>query len=130
MMEQIVWKDKYKVGNVSIDNEHEVFVLIIQKIIETYREGKGKEGLQRSINELYKYAEFHFCSEENVMFFANFPNFETHRKEHQKLLIELRQIMLTVDNSEIKTKELISFLMKWFVQHTLSLDKDLAKFLN
>ena len=128
-MEKIEWLDEYNVGNISIDNEHEVFVQIIQKINQAHNEKMNQKYLGRLIDELFKYATFHFCSEENIMYFSNYPDIDFHIEEHQKLIFQLSEITPVIANHQSNIDDLIKFLMKWFVQHTVQEDKKLSKYL-
>ncbi len=129
-MVQIKWDKKFEVGNFEIDSEHKVFVRIIQKII--YSVGKkNHKYTERLINEIYKYADFHFHSEETVMIEINYPDFDAHKKEHEKLLFDLRNI-ISIDGNDDYVRpmsEFIIFLTNWFTNHTLNVDKKLAGYL-
>ncbi len=129
-MTHIEWDNKYEVGNIEIDSEHKVFVRILQKIISAV-EKKNHKHIERLVNEIYKYADFHFHSEETVMIEIDYPDLSTHKKEHEKLLIELgNRISVSGDGEYIRPMtELINFLMDWFINHTVSVDKKLANYL-
>lgn len=129
-MTQIEWDKKYEVGNIEIDSEHKVFVRIIQKIIAAVNK-KNYKHTERLINEIYKYADFHFHSEETVMIEIGYPDFNAHKKEHEKLLIELgNRISVFGDEDYIRpTTEFITFLTSWFLNHTVNVDKKLANYM-
>lgn len=130
-MSSIKWDKKYEVGNVEIDSEHKVFVRIIQKIAHATEMGKNHNYLERLIYELLKYADFHFYSEETVMMEVNYPGIANHQKEHQKLLLKLRDIVSSVEVEDYSRPmdDLIKFLTDWFVTHTITVDKKLADYL-
>lgn len=132
MMTNIEWKEIYEVGNLEIDSEHKVFVRIIQKI-QNFAEKVEKDGdhnkkhLERLVVELLKYAEFHFCSEENVMLEIEYPGIFDHKHEHEKLLAELRNLIFAFEMNKQDIDELITFLTDWFIKHTVKEDKNLAQ---
>ncbi len=128
-MEQIEWNEKYEVGNLEIDAEHRVFVKILQKIIMATESKRDSKAIERLIDELLKYTEFHFCSEENIMFDITYPEIMTHKFEHEKLLMDLRYQIFAFEQKERDLHELVDFLKNWFINHTLNTDKKMALYL-
>ena len=127
-MKKIEWNKKIEVGNFEIDSEHKVFVRIIQKIRNAVERDTNKQHVERLIVELLKYAEFHFCSEENVMFEIEYPDIIDHKYEHEKLLAELRNLIFAFGLDKQDVHELVNFLIKWFLNHTSIEDMKLARF--
>lgn len=128
-IKNIVWQKKYEIGNFEIDSEHEIFVRIINKISDAYSKGLDKEYIESLISELLKYAEFHFCSEENLMKIIEYPSLINHQEEHKKILTQLNDKICAIDYEFINYNELMQFCFTWFVDHTRTEDKKLAKFL-
>ena len=129
-MEDIIsWKKEYETGIHEIDSEHQIFVSIIQKINTAYFNNYNEEYIIRLIKELYKYADFHFISEENIMIFNNYSDYENHKKEHNSLLYRLTEIIGAFESEFIDPSELINFLINWFQEHTTKTDMKLSGFL-
>jgi len=129
-MIDIEWKTQYEVGNLEIDAEHKVFVRIIQRIQQAMKRRMPMSYLERLVVELFKYADFHFCSEENVMFSVGYPELEKHQQEHKKLLIELKTLIPAYGAEERDFHELVDFLMRWFNTHTVTEDQKVAMYIN
>jgi hemerythrin len=129
MEDSVTWKKEYEIGIPEIDSEHQVFVSIIQKINEAYSINGNRNYMTRLITELYKYADFHFISEENIMFYHHYSDYINHKKEHKALLYRLSEIIGVFETKLIDRQELISFLLDWFKEHTTKTDKKLAVFL-
>jgi hemerythrin len=125
---EIEWKKEYEVGNLEIDAEHKVFVKIIQKIQHAIEGQAEKKYLERLVLELLKYAEFHFCSEENVMLEIGYPEILDHKEKHEKLLAELRNLIFAFGFDKHETHELVDFLIGWFMNHTIEEDKKLSNY--
>jgi hemerythrin len=130
-MVKIEWDKKYEVGNLEIDSEHKIFVRIIQKIISATGMKKDRNYIERLIYEMLKYADFHFHSEETVMLELNYPDFSDHQKEHERLLLKLRNMVSIVELKDYSRPmvDLIQFLTDWFVTYTITVDKKLADYL-
>ncbi len=129
-MVTIKWSSKYEIGHPEIDAQHQIFVKIIQKLIAAKDSNGDKHLIESLFAELLKYAEFHFCSEENIMIENNYPQYIEHRKEHERVLSELRNRLFSLQYEYIDFANLESFIIEWFTKHTLSEDVKLAKYLN
>lgn len=127
-MSLVEWDSKYEVGNYEIDSEHKIFVEIIRKLDDANCRGDIKL-VELHFIELLKYAEFHFCSEENIMLINKYPNLLNHKKEHEKLLAELRNRLFSLKYEYTDYDNLELFLLKWFTKHTTAEDLKLASFL-
>jgi len=128
-MPLIEWNKTIEVGNFEIDAEHQLFVRIIQKIENEIINKNNKDYIVSLVNELMKYAEFHFLSEENIMQKVNYPRMFDHKKIHERLLIDLRDKIFTLKYEYIDFSELLEFLVHWFVGHTSVEDLKFAKFI-
>lgn len=125
----ITWKKEFEIGVQEIDFEHQVFVRIIQKIDAAYANNYNKEYIGFLIKELFKYVDFHFISEENIMIFHNYPEYKNHKKEHDSLLNRLAEIIGVFESEFIDRIELTELLLNWFIEHTTKTDKKLGNYL-
>lgn len=128
-MERVEWNEAYEVGHIDIDTEHKMFVRIIQKIQDAAANSDviNAKHLERLIEELMKYTEFHFYSEENIMFEIDYPDLLNHKHQHEKLLTDLRNLIFTFEMNRDDLAELVKFLTDWFIHHTTKEDRKLAE---
>lgn len=90
-MHQIIWKDEYETGVEEIDRQHKEFVKLINRLNIMHDAGNHSGYALRLMNEVGKYADYHFTSEENLMDLTKYPHLETQQKAHKDLLIRYRQ---------------------------------------
>jgi len=128
-MENLNWKKEYSIGVFEIDAEHKIFLKIIKKIYHAFEIGMKEELLIRLMEELYKYADFHFTSEENVMVINKYPDYESHKKMHEELMQTLSNTINFFNVDEVDKTQLVEFLIRWFREHTTSIDINLGIFL-
>lgn len=128
-MEDLNWNKNYSVGVFEIDVEHKVFLIIIKKINKAFEKQLNLDFQKKLLEELYKYADFHFQSEENIMLMCAYPGYESHRKQHEELMQSLSEIINFMDIKMIDKKQLIDFLIQWFKEHTTSTDLELGTYL-
>lgn len=128
-MENLNWKQIYSVGVFEIDAEHKIFLKTIKKIYNAFERQHSLNIQKRLLEELYKYADFHFQSEENVMLMCDYPHYGSHKKEHNELMQILADTINFMDIEKINKNQLIEFLIRWFKEHTTSTDLELGTFL-
>jgi len=122
------WKPVYETGHQRIDFEHRIFLDLIIQIEAELTSDAPIEKIGRRLTELYKYADFHFYSEESIMIDLSFPGIEDHRKIHAALLEELSRFILSMSIDLIRQNDLIGFLVHWFSNHTTREDIKIADF--
>ncbi len=129
-MEKLIsWKKEYEVGVYEIDAEHKIFLKTVQKIHDAYLNNLNPEFIESLIMELYKYADFHFICEENIMKRNRYPDYENHKKEHESLLFKLSEVIGSYNIKYINHKDFMEFLLKWFKEHTSKSDTKLGIYL-
>lgn len=127
-MTVISWKESYGVGHDEIDLEHQMFVRLVQKVNASIDDGTH-DRIGRLLYELLKYAEFHFVSEENLMRDTQYPEMEAHAAEHRKLLSSLDHKRSAVIAGQDKVKEIVPFLLDWFLIHTVEQDRCFSQYI-
>ena len=128
-MEQFKWSPKFEVGNTAIDIQHRLFLELIGRLINHKTTGSPPALIASLLAELLKLSEFHFLSEENLMLESQYPHLLKHRKEHERVLSELRKRITSIEYDNIDFDSLAHFLSDWFTRHTVTEDAKLAWFL-
>ena len=122
-MAQIEWKEEFSVGIDSIDREHEALIVQINQIYEQINLPMDTEIIESMLDELQSDFSAHFALEELLMQEAAFAEFETHRKDHERLLDQIHDLIFHFAEDPDRGKELlVSFLSDWFSQHFRGLD--------
>ncbi len=127
-MRYIEWKAEYDIGIAIIDYQHRKLVNLINDLYDTNQKQDFKEDLLAIImDELVKYTQYHFTTEENMMEKVNYINLPSHKDTHHHFVerINFLQSQLLEKKSDIG-KDLFEFLRKWLLQHILKEDKDLV----
>jgi hemerythrin len=125
-MHQIEWKDDYLTGIEEIDRQHKDFVKLINRLGIVQEYGNKKAVAVRLLSELGKYAEYHFVSEENIMFLTKYPALERQQQAHAALLDEYSKRTQNFLNDKGTIEDVIRFLEGWFVRHTVEEDKKIG----
>lgn len=122
---EISWNSKFETGVQRIDLEHKIFLGLLNSYLNALKMESEKDNLIRIINEIEKYAEFHFISEENFMCLINFPYYKNHQFAHFELLERLNISKHERHNS----LNFLNFIYNWFVLHTINEDKRIGEFI-
>lgn len=121
---RLEWKDSYAIGDPAIDEQHrELFKRAVYILAATSHEGQVI-----SATRLFQYMRTHLSHEEELMRRLNYPNIETHTREHHELLARLNTISLKIANENLVMADLEEFLGDRFLQHMETADTDLARF--
>lgn len=123
------WDSKFEIGHDRIDSEHRIFLGLIRELSMQAEHDDNPARTDRLIREIYKYADFHFLSEENLMEDVGYPFLADHRRHHSVLLSELRDFMVDQRNGSRNTGEIVEFLFVWFAMHTSQEDRQITDYL-
>lgn len=126
-MIDIQWDSKFEVGVQRIDFEHQVFVDLIRSISQAAEQHSPAQRIVRLMQEVRKYAEFHFLSEENIMQDVGYPQYEEHKKEHARLISTLDDRIYDYRHGSHTADAFADFLFQWFALHTTQKDLLLAQ---
>ena len=123
------WDARYELGNDKIDAEHRIFLGLIVDFHDAANQGASKDKMIRIFKEIFKYAEFHFVSEENLMIDYHYPEQTQHAQMHRRLLSELDDKLHRFNLDNINSDNVFQFLFEWFAFHTSSEDKKLVGYI-
>ncbi|QOR35286.1 hemerythrin family protein [Clostridium sp. 'deep sea'] len=121
------WKNEYSVGVDVIDQQHQKLFEIgrkIHKLLVTYSGQDSFNTISNLIGELSNYTAYHFQTEEELFNKYNYPDTESHIKEHQYFIDYLNSLNLGVidDNQKDAIMDLLKFISKWIFRHINSTD--------
>ncbi len=120
------WKDAYRTGSRSIDFEHQNLIVAINDLYEHAVSG-GRGSIAKALAEIHVLIEGHFALEEKIMRDQHYPAYIDHKKDHDRLLEEILDIM---DDAEIEDPNatgprLAERMGAWFGTHFATFDRDL-----
>ena len=120
----LAWKAEFETGVEEIDLQHRYFLRLINRLGEELATAKDERYRQCLLDELAKYATFHFVSEENIMFKFAYPGLAEHARLHWSLLDRLSSRA-----TGRPVEELLDFLTEWFAEHTTKEDHLIGEYL-
>ncbi len=118
----IEWNDSYKIGDPTIDEQHqELFLRAADIIAATNHEGQTLGALR-----LHQYARAHFSHEESEMRRTHYPEIASHLAQHEALMRRLHGFVQHITQGNLIKAELEDFIAQWFLGHIANVDSKLA----
>ena len=128
--EPVEWKDQYMVNVGIIDENHQKFVEIIQRLDRFLDETSCEESISDIFYSLVNYVEHYLIQEE--IYFKNYqyPNFSQHKEAHQYFIDQIIRFREEFEKgSTTICLEMRQFLAEWFRNHILDYDSEAVHFL-
>ncbi len=125
-MKELLWDSSYEIGVEEIDRQHMEFIRLLRRFQIGAQKAIPLTLQLRILQELVKYAEYHFCSEENIMVITKCPELAAQQAEHSRLLKSLERKVDLYRIAPHTAEELSDFLYDWFIHHTQVEDRKIA----
>ena len=118
------WKDKFNVGIDDIDSQHRTFVRYLNDCYHQVSVEKKTEIAPELIERLKAYAAKHFRFEEEMMRSRKYPDLATHKEQHRYFEERVLELETTRSaDSGSTSKNALSFLRDWLLEHILDQDR-------
>jgi hemerythrin len=124
MPHTLKWKDSYKIGDASVDAEHEYAF----QLANAFLEASDQAQQQAAAMQLYKHTREHFENEENLMREIKFPDCKAHTERHNKLIGRLNIISHTIGQDGMDKKALFDLMNDWAMHHIVEDDAHLLTY--
>ena len=118
------WNNSYLLDIPMIDKQHKKFFDLFDKLYSLNNNGESFEKLEDVIDELDKYTNIHFKTEETLMTKANVINTDEHLMQHkvfEKKILEFKTAYSY--KNQVLLNEMVVFMRKWFLLHISQMDK-------
>lgn len=120
----IIWKKDYELGIKEIDAQHQHFVGLINRLLETIDKHEKLEELSGIKDDLYNYAVTHFETEEKYFSLFSYEGASEHKLEHIKLLARAKEFKDDKASEPWSSAfKLCDFLEDWLVDHLAQMDR-------
>jgi len=122
-MAQIEWKDEFSLGNTAVDEEHRQLIVQINQLYDQLAMPMEVLAIESLLAELQADISAHFALEELLMEQRGFTEFEAHRRDHERLLDEIHDLIFQFEEDPEKGRSMLkSALSDWFSVHFNSFD--------
>jgi hemerythrin len=127
----LVWKDEYSVGIEAIDRDHKKLLNLINQFQTAVLYRTGREFEEEAFDALLEYTRTHFRREEDLMEEHGYPDFESHREQHRKMIAQVEACMARYmsEGRQVPLEHAVSFLQDWLINHINGTDQQYSEFL-
>ncbi len=125
----IEWSDEYSVGIKQFNDDHRELIKIVNELHSGLISKLGIAQMTYIMGSLVNYTVSHFAREEKYMVKYNYPDYDAHKNEHEKLLNKVREYSRMLEDGQTSFSiELMSFLRDWLVNHIQGCDMKYREF--
>lgn len=116
--EFITWNDLYKLNIDSIDEQHKNLVDIINKLYNAFTDGKAHEITGEILDEMLKYTDYHFKTEEELFDKYDYPKSGEHKVIHNDFFEKTNYYKAKYEEGEENIHyDLMKYLKDWLIGH-------------
>ncbi len=127
----IEWNDSLSVNVALVDKQHQKLIGMINELNDAMRQGKGKETLGKTLNELVSYTGTHFKLEEKYFDQFGYPEADSHKKRHSEFVAKVSEFKSGFEKGKLGLSiEVMDFLSDWLRTHIKGVDKKYGPFFN
>ncbi len=120
------WLEEYNIGIEDIDSQHRQLADTLTRLKQSF--SKEEEAV-KTLKFLVRYTELHFSTEEAFMQSIDYPDYKTHKQQHEKLTNDVKKIILKLQKEKrIDPSYLIKFVSNWLKHHILEEDRKIGTF--
>ena len=129
-MKDMVWDDVLSVGVDEVDDDHKKLADLANLLNHAVTEGGSAEYIGAILEELIKFAAWHFCHEERLMLMYQYPGAEDHKTEHRELIESAKELQQKfIQTGSLDEKEDLEFIEQWITEHILVADMKMGSYL-
>jgi len=123
-------EDHLKLNIPEIDAQHETLIGLVNRLHETMLKEVDKAELDGLLSQLLEHTRMHCSYEEQLMSQYDYPGYQRHKAEHERLIKRLLELIERYQNGEILFSFAVVLELKgWATVHIEKSDKLLGVFL-
>jgi hemerythrin len=126
----VEWKDSYSVGIDSIDQQHQRLLNLINQLQTAVDYSTGEQFEREALDELVDYTKTHFIYEEGLMRDNDYPDFESHKAQHEKMFNKVHEVLAEYEKDhDTAMSNAAEYLRSWLINHINGTDKEYSSYL-
>jgi len=124
-MKKMAWQNNLSIGIDLIDNQHKHWIEHYNNVVESITAQQDRAQISKTLGFLIDYTEQHFALEQKYMSVHNYPGFQEHLTEHDKLRSTLSNLVKEFEEEGATTQlaeAIAAFLKNWLIKHIQEVD--------
>lgn len=128
-MAALTWTESLSVNIKSIDDQHKKLFDLINDFYENINSRSNNENILKLLDGMKQYTCKHFSNEERFMVSLNYPDYETHKKQHEVFIKKIDELENKIRSGYLVVSfEITGFLKDWIKNHIQKVDKKYSDF--
>ncbi|AJC86610.1 bacteriohemerythrin [Campylobacter sp. RM16704] len=124
------WDEKFSVGNVDIDLQHQTLFALAEKSAKLLNRHIYKTEVKELLCDLFDYMQVHFKDEEEYMESINYPYLVEHKAMHKKIIKDMCCLIVDCSTTNDLKEKLYEIVSVWLLEHVLEHDMKIGIFKN
>jgi hemerythrin len=126
----INWADVMSVKNAQMDADHKQLVNLINELYSAMWLDQAATVIQKCLDSLKQYVQYHFQAEEEMMAKASFPGLKAHQEVHRKFIEAVADMEKRWQDGDLDVSEqMMDMLQGWLVDHIMKVDMQYTDYL-
>jgi hemerythrin len=114
-------QQRHRLGLPDMDAQHDYLYMLFDAIEQSLTV-TDKPGMRLLLDEIERYVNFHFQSEELLMRLYKYPGFAVHQSDHEQAAAKFVSFMDDFDANGLNPAALRIFLTGWLMEHSQMCD--------
>ena len=128
--DRLGWSSDCETGNQVIDNQHRRIIELIDRLIAIEAPQENKVLISDTLNQLMRYTQEHLAYEERLLTTHNYPGLTEHKAVHREFRRQVTRFCDEARSSKPDVlREILTYLVGWWVDHIMEEDKKSADYL-
>lgn len=128
-MALFTWNESLSVKIESIDKQHKKLIDMINDFYDNIASRSNKDNISSLLASMKKYTLEHFTGEEEYMKKYGYPEFESHKMEHELFIMKVNDLEEKFNAGKlVLSLEVTVFLKDWLKKHIMGTDKKYTDF--
>jgi len=133
----IQWTPALSVGIEKIDEQHRELIERIHSLVKSIHESRCRNTIAGMIEFLQEYVVFHFREEESFMRSKEYPELDSHIRQHEEFLRSIENLRRDLDRLmteggssyelSVTTNQVV---VEWIMAHIANIDRKFGEYLN
>jgi len=133
LLNNVVWADDYRVGVGDIDRDHEEILNKVNQLLDAVRSGRDEKDIRPVMDSFLSEIRGHFDAEERLMVEHQYPFLSEHRNQHTAYRNMVSELLSSLGSGGVQREYLSQrinrLMVEWLINHTIQIDRHLARFL-
>jgi len=124
--DMVVWDEKYATGIELIDSQHKELFSLTNELFRACMSDEEtlKSVFIETMGRMVEYVRFHFGAEQQMLQRINYPDYQEHKKQHDKLIRDILDAAKAHNNGDrLVANQFVRTMRDWILSHIAFTDK-------